>query len=135
MNWEIEYLQQEGVVYVRTWGTLTDVHANQMMIAEAVAEAEKHGATKCLIDDRDLTLEIGIVDLYYLPEAFSDLGVRHEYKVAIVFPVGSLKEENFKFYETRAANLGYTHRLFSDPDAALDWLTGGAIKEDPHVHR
>ncbi len=123
MNWEIEYMQQEGVVFVRTAGPLTDVRQNQMMISDALAEAAKHGATKFLIDDRDLTLKIGTGDIYYLPEAYDNLGVSHKYKVAIVLAVTSKEEADFKFYETRAANLGYKHRLFTDPDAALDWLT------------
>jgi hypothetical protein len=123
MNWEIEYMQQEGVVCVRAAGSLTDVRQNQMMISDILAEAKKHGATKFLIDDRNMTLEIGTVDIYYMPEAFDNLGVSRAYKVAIVFSVASKKDEDFKFYQVRAANLGYKHRLVTDPDAALDWLT------------
>jgi hypothetical protein len=32
MNWKIEYMEQEGVIYVRTTGTLTDMRQNQKMI-------------------------------------------------------------------------------------------------------
>ena len=123
MNWEIKYMQKEGVVYIKTSGTLTDVNENKKMISEALAEAEKHGATKALLDDRDLTLKVGTVDIYYMPEAFENLGVTREYKVAMVLADAAKDDEGFKFYETRAANLGYNHRLFTDPDTALDWLT------------
>jgi hypothetical protein len=123
VNWEIEYMQQEGIVCIKTAGNLDDVGQNQMMISEGLAEATKHEATKILLDDRDLTLNIGITDLYYLPNAFEKLGVDRKYKVAIVIRTGSIKDEHWKFYENRAANMGYSHRLFTGPDAALDWLT------------
>jgi hypothetical protein len=123
MNWEIEYMQEEGVLYIRTSGSLSDVRENQMMIADGLAEGAKHGATKFLIDDRDLTLKLGTMDIYSLPETFKTLGVSHEYKVAIVFATVSKEDDDFKFYETRASNLGYKHRLFTDLKAALDWLT------------
>lgn len=123
MNWEIEYMQEEGVLYIKTSGSLNDVRENQMMIADALAEAAKQGTTKCLIDDRDLTLKLGTMDIYSVPETFKTLGVSHEYKVAIVFSAVPKGEDDFKFYEARAANLGYKHRLFTDPKAALDWLT------------
>jgi hypothetical protein len=93
------------------------------MICDALAEATKHGATKCLLDDRDLTLEVGKVDIYTMPEAFDKLEISREYKVAIVLPAVSKNVEDFKFYETRAANMAYKYRLFTDPDAALGWFT------------
>lgn len=123
MNWKIEYMQQEGVVCVKIAGVFDDVGQNQMMISDGLAEAAKYGATKFLLDNRDLTLKIEITDFYYLPDAYEKLGVSRRYKVAIVLSAVSIKDENWKFYETRAANLGYRHRLFTDPDAALDWLT------------
>ena len=122
MNWEIEYMEQEGVICIRTTGTLTDVRQNQRMISDGLAEGVKHGATRFLIDDRDLTLKVGTLDIYYMPEAFDNLGVSREYKVAIVLAVATEDVKAFKFYETRAANVGYRHRLFTDLNVALDWL-------------
>ena len=127
MNWEIEYMQQEGVVFIKTEGTLSDVRQNQRMISDALAEAEKHSATRCLIDDRELTLEIGVPELYYLPEAYDNLGVPRKYKVAIVIELATKDKIDFEFYETRAANLGYNHRLFKDINTALDWLTDQGV--------
>ena len=123
MNWEIDYMQEEEVIYIRTSGTLTDLDENKRMISDGLAEGKKHGVTRFLIDDRDLTLKVGVVDIYYLPEVYLNLGVAREYKVAIVLAVATKNEEEFKFYEIRAANLGYSHRLFTDPNTALDWLT------------
>lgn len=120
MKWEIDYMEEEGVLYIKTSGSLSDVRENQMMIADALAEAAKHSTTNCLIDDRDLTLKLGTMDIYSVPETFQTLGVSHEYKVAIVFSAVPNGNDDFKFYEARAVNLGYKHRLFTDPKAALD---------------
>ena len=46
MNWEIEYMQREEVVRIKTAGTLTDMSENQLMISDALAEVAKHNATQ-----------------------------------------------------------------------------------------
>ena len=123
MNWEIKYLLQEGVVTVKISGTLTDIDENQKMVAEALAVAKEHGTTKCLLDDRDLTLDMKIMDIYDVPELLSNLGVPRNYRVALVVAESARHDEGFTFYETRAFNMGYHHRLFTDIQTALDWLT------------
>ena len=122
MDWEINYLQQEGVVTIKTSGTLVDADENQKMVTEALVVAEKYDATKCLIDDQDLTLEMKTIDIYGLPEILDDLGVPRKYRVAIVVAESARDVEGFKFYETRAFNVGFNHRLFTDTQTALDWL-------------
>ena len=124
MHWEVNFMEKEGVVNIRTSGILTDLSENQRMISDVLAEAEKHGVTKILIDDRDLTLKVDLVDIYYLPKEYDSYKSSRSYKVAIVFAVANNtnSENKFKFYETRVANMGYNHRLFTDLNAALDWL-------------
>ena len=131
MHWAVYYMGKREVIYIRTRGALTDLYENRRMISEGLAEGEKHGVTKFLIDDRDLTLGIGIADIYYLPGGYGNLGVSRNCKVAIVWDVAMNNEEKFKFYETCAVNLGYRHRLFKDFNAALDWLTDCEIQRPP----
>jgi hypothetical protein len=123
MNWEIEYLHEEGVLAVKTSGTLANVDENQKLIAEVLAVLKKYDVTKCLIDDRDLTLKLKTMDIYNLPELISKLGVSRTYRVALVVAESARDNEGFEFYETRAYNLGYKHRLFTDIEAALGWLS------------
>jgi hypothetical protein len=123
MNWEIEYLHEEGVLAVKTSGTLANVDENQKLIAEVLAALKKYDVTKCLIDDRDLTLKLKTMDIYNLPELISKLGVSRTYRVALVVAESAQDNEGFEFYETRAYNLGYKHRLFTDIEAALGWLS------------
>ncbi|MGD8454847.1 MAG: hypothetical protein PVF83_00590 [Anaerolineales bacterium] len=108
---------------VKNTGTLTDAEENRKMTAEALAAAEKHNSTKCLIDNRDLNLEMKTIDVYDVPDVLGEVGVPRNYKVAIIISESLQDTKGFRFYETRAFNKGFNHRLFTDFDTALDWLT------------
>jgi hypothetical protein len=122
MRWEIEHIIEKGIIYIKTEGTLSDVKQNSKMILEAIEKAKKNNVYKCLIDDRKLELNIGTANIYFLPEDFEKLGVNRSYKVAIVLAIHPNNIDDYKFYETRAKNMGYQHKIFSDIASAESWL-------------
>ena len=120
-TWTIEYGQEDGIVRVKMTGRAT-LESLKRLATEALAEAARHGADKFLVDDREMVPNIGTMDIYNLPDILQKLGMNHAHKVAVVFSASSEKVEDFQFYEARANNLGFGHRLFTSPEAALDWL-------------
>ena len=120
-TWTIEYGQEDGVVRVKMTGKAT-LESLKLQATEALAVAAKHGANKFLVDDREMVPDVGTMDIYNLPDILQKLGLSHAHKVAVVFSASSEKVEDFQFYEARANNLGFAHRLFTSPAAALDWL-------------
>lgn len=129
MDWIIKFLKQEGIVTVKNTGTLTDAEENRNMTADILAAVEKHGVTKCLIDNRDLSLEMKTIDLYDTPKVLGEVGVPRKYRVAIIISESMQDTKGFRFYETRAINRGFNHRLFTDYETALDWLTDRETEE------
>ena len=122
MSWEIDYLREQEVVRVKTSGTIT-LELFKRMVTDALTEAVKHGATRFLIDHRAMTPDIGFFDIYNLPETNFSLGVSRVY-TAIVYSATSEKSGDFELYAVRARHHGYNHRLFTEPEAALEWLAG-----------
>jgi hypothetical protein len=123
MSWTIAYLPEPGVVSIRTSGKM-NLEQLEQMIRESVAEGARHGATKFLVDHRDMTPDLPTADIYRLPEISLAAGVQRSFQVAIVYTPQAARGKDFEFYEVRAHNFGYDHALFASPQAALEWLGG-----------
>jgi hypothetical protein len=121
MDWEISYWPDEQIVYVQTRGTM---HLNQLkqMAADALAEAERRSSAKILADHRATTHAIAVVDIYHLPVALRELGLSATHSVATVFSPEAGQKFDFTFFDNRASNTGLRHALFTDVDAAKQWL-------------
>jgi hypothetical protein len=122
MRWKIEHIIEKGIIYIKTEGSLADVKQNSEMIVEIIENAKKYNVQKFLLDDRELELNIGTANIYFLPEDYGMLGVNRSYKVAIVLAIQPNNIEDYIFYETRAKNMGYQHMIFSDIASAESWL-------------
>jgi hypothetical protein len=123
MSWTIDYLAEAQVVRVKTSGTMDLDQIKQMMV-DGLAEGARRGTSRFLVDHRDMTPVLQMADIYRLPDVSLAVGVDRRFQVAIVFSPDSESWQDFEFYEIRAHNFGYDHRLFTTPEAALHWLTG-----------
>lgn len=120
MHWEIEFLPEGGVVRA----TLQGRHALQEitgLITESMRAARKHRADRLLIDCTRMTPDLATAEIYRLPELAQAAGMHRYCHVAIVLS-DHRQRADFEFYETRAHNLGYDHRLFASVQEALAWL-------------
>jgi hypothetical protein len=123
MSWTIDYLPEPGVVSIRTTGSMNLDQLRHLM-RESIAEGARHGATKFLVDHRDMTPDLQTADIYHLPEISLTEGVERSFQVAIVYSPEAARSKDFEFYEVRAQNFGYDHTLFTTPQAAMEWLSG-----------
>jgi hypothetical protein len=124
MSWKIDFIEEPPAVRVKTVGRLNLEQLKQMM-AESLAEGARRGTTRFLVDHREMIPDLPVADIYRLPEISLAVGVDRQFRVAIVFAPESESRRDFEFYEIRAHNFGYDHRLFTSPEAALEWLREG----------
>jgi len=127
MPWKIDYTQNDGVVTVTTSGPM-DVASIEKMVVDMLAVGRGFGSTRYLLDHRQMTPEMSALHIYDLPGIVNKAGLTHNIRLAMVYDAASARKADFEFYETRAYNLGFEHRLFIEVQAALDWLKGAGGK-------
>lgn len=128
MSWTIDYLRDDGVIRVKTNGEMT-LELLVRMTADAIAAANKAGVNKFLIDHREMVPAVDTIQIYNLPAIMRDVGMNRQHQAAIVFPADSERGGDFRFYEDRIRNLGFNHRVFTDPEVAFEWLKSPGISE------
>ena len=118
MEWNIEYLLDAHLIYVKTKGILTANAAN-LMVKEIVKAADCHQCDRQIIDHRETSFALSLFEYYERPEVNSKIGISSKWKIAMVF-----KElnENTYFMETVFRNRGYNFCQFDDLEKARDWV-------------
>ena len=127
MPWKVDYTQNDGVVTVTTSGPM-DVASIEQMVVDMLGVGREFGTTRYLLDHRQMTPDMSALHIYDLPGIVNKAGLTHNIRLAMVYDPASSRKADFEFYETRAHNLGFEHRLFTDMPTATGWLTGTAGK-------
>ena len=121
MKWRTAHVPTTGIVSTRVVGAVTR-QALEIMIREAVALADTYRASAFLLDLRQAVCDVSTVGIYELPVSAASLGLPRASRVAIVSPRSSVHARDSEFYETRAMNSGFQHRVFAEPQTAIAWL-------------
>jgi len=121
MEWDFKLLPEQGVLSVRTSGDL-DYDAMIEFISAAAAEMQRQCCDKILVDHRDAVLKLSPTRVYRLPAVEVAHGVGQRRKVAVVISPTTVREEDARNYADVMHRNSLPHRLFANPDAALDWL-------------
>lgn len=122
MGWDIDFLPEDGILRLTTSGTM-DMEQITRMAAEGMAAGAQHGATRFLVDHRNMLPSLSSEDIFDLPRINAEQGVARTMRVAIVFNPDSPRREDFFFYEVRTLSKGASNiRHFTDMNQALDWL-------------
>ena len=120
MKWKIYYDETERILFIKTHGIL-EIESANMMRTEGAALIKQHGILRCLLDHSDLSEDaLATLDIYNLPQRYSELGIPHQFRMALVVPEKFMK--NLKFYETVCRNNGYFVSIFFDRESAMNWL-------------
>jgi hypothetical protein len=118
-KWTIEYLSDAAIVKATTCGRVT--YGGAIAVAADMARhLNRLGAVKFLVDHRSAAVDISITDLYYLVAETERVGLGPQYIGAIVFAKDT--EHDFGFYQMRTVNAGFRRRMFTDMQAAMEWL-------------
>lgn len=124
MGWQIEYLEPERTVVIKTSGSQDIAMARQMVI-EAAGLAAKFGAKRFLKDDRDSVLKLTTVEIYGFPRVLLEGGIPRDSRIAVIQNAVPSQAADFQFFKTRMYNEGMPDvRVFAGSrEEALEWLT------------
>ena len=120
MQWKIEPIRDGKILRVTSAGTLT-LDDRVEMVKQLLAEAERLGGVRAfLVDHRGVTVGLSTLDIYYMPEINRGLGLKGNERAAILYT--PQQADDARFYEARARNSGFNHRVFLDEAEAVAWL-------------
>lgn len=120
MEWQMSYDEAEHIIFIETSGVL-DIDSATIMRNEGSMLIKKHHCMRCLLDHSNLSGDaLATLDIYNLPKRYAELGIPHQFRMALVVP--ERFATNLKFYETVCRNNGYQASVFFDRPSALAWL-------------
>jgi len=121
MSYDLTIEKKDDVL----WSTATGTRSLETVLAmskDILAACTEKKVAKVLIDVRKLEGRLGTIEAYeivnrHFPKIQDRSVITH---CAIV----DLKEfeHSYRFFEDVAVNRGFTLRIFSEPDEALEWL-------------
>ncbi|MBK6792459.1 MAG: hypothetical protein IPG80_07925 [Anaerolineales bacterium] len=118
MEWTIEYLANECLLYIKTKGVVTRERAN-LMVGDIVEAMERYKCIRQIVDHRLSTFAFQVREYYERPEVNKQIGISTRWKIAMVF--NELTKDTF-FMETVFRNRGYDFRQFCDLEEARAWV-------------
>ncbi len=122
MPWRLDTRDQDRIIEVVYEGTLAapELRSATHRILSLMLEKK---IDRVLLDCGDAHMEVPAVDVYDLPDVYSDRGIsRQQVRAAVVIPKDGYKRELYEFYEDVCRNRGYFVKLFESRDAAWEWL-------------
>ncbi len=119
MKYELSYDKEHDLIVGRVEGDIDPVLVKKMA-SEFADIIETSGCHKLLNDLRDAKITPSTLDIYNMPRIISKQGVHLACKRALVVPEAS---DDFRFLETVSVNVGQQVRIFTDPEAAIEWLS------------
>lgn len=124
--WTIDTTGADGIVRIATHGPMGREDLVRM-IRESLARANEAQRARFLVDHRDMRPLVGAAEIYDLPRISQREGLDSSLRIAILYPVDSPHRGDFEFYQMMSWSIGADHiRLFTETDAALEWLQDGA---------
>jgi len=121
MEWTIDYLEKDGIVYMKTSGP-ADWDQNKKMSETALALGRKNGSHRFFVDHRKLEHGLSILQVDDLPKMLKQIGVTSQDKVAIVFDPASPISNTFKFFRDASFLASLQLQIFTDKNEAIAWL-------------
>ena len=122
MAFTLEFLEAQGIVSIRTSGTMTLQEFIQLA-QEAFPFGVKHQTERFLVDHSNMTPDVNSFDIHELPKILQQLGLAGNVKVAVVYPENSPGKDDFDFYQISAWSNGINNlRHFTDMQQAMTWL-------------
>ena len=118
IDWTIEYIEEDNLLFIKTRGVLTMEAANSM-VKEIVEAAARYKCDDQIVDHRETKFDFNVVDYYDRPNINQRIGISRNWKIAMVF---HKLTEDTQFMETTFRNRGYNFRQFDDIEKARGWI-------------
>jgi hypothetical protein len=120
MKYQLSYDRQRELIVARVEG-YADAVLVQSMAAELKRQMSSSGCRKLLTDLRSASIARAAFDFHNIPRLVDKLGRPIPCRRALVVTEAS---EALRSLEALALSAGQAFRVFTELDAALDWLQG-----------
>lgn len=121
MPWRVEHEAELGIVRATYFGRVTAEEFKAGTL-ETISLMAKHRINLLLIDDSELEITVSTNEIFEMPQFYEDVSAIRSTRWALVHPADPTAIKHFRFYENVCRNRGWPVKLFSDHQAALDWL-------------
>ncbi len=121
MDWKIDYLKEDGIVYVKMLNPIS-LEGTIQLCVEANAFAREHQAHRYLIDHRGVDMAMSITDIKNVPYKFKEVGADFTGETAILLDSSSPSRDRFEFLKNVLYLASMHFELFDDKEKAVTWL-------------
>jgi hypothetical protein len=117
-DFSVRYDPEEEIIRVEMRGEF-DAQMLSASTAALVEEIKRSACTRVLMDHRQATPKLSVVEQYRRPEVAVGLGVPRSCRFAIVYREA---HDAYGFIETVSVNRGMIVKIFQGEEEALEWL-------------
>lgn len=128
MPYKINYKKDQDYIAITVEGDFSQSTLKELA-ADVAVYIEKHACNRILNDLRRASLIRDSFNIYNMPKTARRAGVDLRCKRALL--VNDLSED-FQFVETVFLNQGHNVKMFTNIDAAMDWLLNKETHEPGH---
>jgi len=121
MPWRVEPDLELGIVRVTYSGRVTAEEFKAGTL-ETITRMAEHRINLLLIDDSELEIAVSTNEIFQMPDFYERVHAHRSNRWALIHPPDPAALKHFKFYENVCRNRGWLVKIFSDHQAALDWL-------------
>jgi len=121
MSLAVKFNSELGIVESEFSDLVTDEELEAEAV-QSIALARENGTNLYLSDATQATFRVAIASVFDLPAVHDDHKLARPVRIAVLPPASEEGKEVVKFYETVCVNRGWSVKLFSDRNEALEWL-------------
>ena len=117
-NYLVRTEPHDEIIYVKMIGEF-DAKTLSESTASLVEELNRTSYRKILLDHSEATPLLSVLEQHERPEVAEKIGVQRACRVAIVY---RKDHETYLFIETVARNKGFSVKIFTSTEEAVNWL-------------
>jgi hypothetical protein len=119
MEYNVDYDQENDYLIASLEGVI-NLEKIKEYVREIVKKGQECNCKHVIGDLRKLRITGDTMSIFNLPEVVEIEGIDQSWKRAYV--VDEMDKQHFRFYENVAVNRGHRIEVFTEFDAAINWL-------------
>jgi hypothetical protein len=121
MKWKIDYVEDRGIVQVKTTGKMS-WEERRKLTEDALAAGRKMNFSAFLVDQKETAFGLSAQEINRLPVVLRDIGFGPEDRMAILINPGSINGSSLRFLQNVLCLSLLRVQVFTDHKEATAWL-------------
>lgn len=121
MSYDV-YFDNEQNCIIGKYSGILDMNAIKQNVLQVIIKSEEHKCKLFLNDLREAESQLSTIEIYNLPMFMSNVGISWAWRHAVLI---SKRTDSYRFFETVSVNRGMAVKIFTDIQAAMEWLHKG----------